>query len=248
MTVEMSDGQVLECQGAVANGLVKKLNAVKATGPAAVAIEMIASRIVASGSSLTVLRNHAPHDWGFDGASILRNIYDVMLQGMYIVADPCMRENRAQLYLGFMDVERKRRIELLDSSGTDLAKRISGSPKRPAAEPEIEKRFNAIKVNYQTKAGKIRETWYPGTLRDLARTAGLEPEYELMQKSLSGAVHSSPLTLKEGPFVKDFLLMDWHWRFAFRILGAYADYKKVALDKTEQGLVESARQNVFDFG
>ena len=43
-----------------------------------------------------------------------------------------------------------------------------------------------------------------------------------------------------------FLLMDWHWRFAFRILGSYAECKGIALDETEQGLVDAAWQNVFD--
>lgn len=40
--------------------------------------------------------------------------------------------------------------------------------------------------------------------------------------------------------------MDWHWRFAFRILGAYAEYKEIALDEIETYLIESARKNVFD--
>lgn len=247
MSTEPTEDQALEAQRGVANGIVAKLNAARVTGPVAVAIEMIAGRIVASGNSLAVLRNNSPHDYGFDAASVLRNIYDVMLQGLYIMADPSKREERAQLYLDFMAVERKGRIELLDASGTDLAKRISGSPKRPGTEPEIEKQFDAIKAKFLTKKGKVRQTWYPGTLRDLAKESGLEAEYELMQRFLSGVIHSSPLTLKEGPFVRGFLLMDWHWRFAFRILGAYADHKGVTLNPNEQGLVDSARANVFDF-
>ena len=162
------------------------------------------------------------------------------------MADPAKRKDRAQLYLEFMDVERKQRIELMDCSSTDVAKRISGSPKRISSEPKIEKRFNEVKAKYQTEKGTIRRYWYPGTLRDLAKAADLEPEYELMQRLLSGVVHSSPLTLKEGPLVHGFRLIDWHWRFAFRILGAYAEYKGIALDQTEQCLISSARQNVFD--
>ncbi len=244
--MDMSDDQILGCHRKIANALVMKLNAQKGAARVAVAMEMIAGRIVDSGNSLAVLRNNALHDYRFDAASILRNIYDVMLQGLYIMADPAERRERAELYLDFMDVERKRRIELMDSSSTDLAKRISDSPKRPSSEPRIETRFNEVKGKYETKKGKMRRDWYPGTLRDLAKAADLEPEYELMQRFLSGVVHSSPLTLKEGPLVRGFLLMDWHWRFAFRILGAYADHKGIALDETEQGLVDAARQNVFD--
>lgn len=248
MTPEMSDDQIhLEYQRAIANGIVTKLNAVQKPGPVAVATEMITGRILASGNSLAVLYNGSPHDWAFDGASILRNIYDVMLQGLYIMADVARRNERAQLYLDFMDVERMRRIELLDASGTDIAKHVSGSPKRPNAEPAIKKRCNAVKAKYVTKKGKLRDTWYRGSLRDLAKASRLEGEYELMQKFLSGVVHSSPLTLEEGPIVHGFLLMDWHWRFAFRVLGTYAAYKGVVLDQTEKDLIASAQRNVFDW-
>jgi len=208
-------------------------------------MEMIARRIVASGNSLAVLRNNAVPDYEFDAASILRSIYDAMLQGLYIMVDPNRRDGRAQLFLDFRDIERKRRIELLDASGTDLAKRVRNSPKRPNAEREMEKRYMAVKARYLNRKGKERNTWYSGSLRDLAKTVGLESEYELIQRFLSGVVHSSPLTIEEGPCVTDFLLMDWHWRFAFRILGAYAEYKEVALDQTEKDLIASSGQNVF---
>lgn len=246
MVPELSDDQILESQRALANGIVTKLNAVQKPGPVAAAIEMIATRLAASGDSLAVLRSNSPHDYRFDAASILRTIYDVMLQGLYIMADPAKREERAQLYLDFMWVERKRRLELMDSSGTDLAKRISGSPKRPNAEPAIEEQFEDVRVKYTSKKGKVRDNWYPGSLRDLAKAAELEAEYELMQKFLSGVVHSSPLTLKDGPLISDYQLIDWHWVFAFRIHGAYAEYKGVTLDETEKELIDSARRNVFD--
>ena len=162
------------------------------------------------------------------------------------MADPAKQDERAQLYFDFMDVERKRRIDLMDASETNLAKHVSGSSKRPKAEPAIKGRFDAVKPKFTTKRGKPRETWYPGSLRDLAKASGVESEYELMQKFLSGVVHSSPLTLSEGPIVRGVLLRDWHWRFAFRILGAYAEYKAVTLDKTETDLIGSARTNVFN--
>lgn len=247
MTREMSDDQFLEWQGAVANGILRKLNAVQKPGPVARAIEMIAGRLVASGNSLAVLRSCSRHDYAFDAASILRTIYDVMLQGLYIMEDSAKQEERAQLYLDFMDVERMGRIELMDASGTDIAKHFSGSPRRSKAEPAIKRRFDAVKAKYATKKDKVRDRWYPGgSLRCLAKVAGLEAECELMQKSLSAVVHSSPLTLREGPFVRDFLLIHWHWQFAFRILGAYAEYKGVALDETEEALIDTARRNVFD--
>ena len=246
MASSPSHDQSLDSQSLLANQIVSKLNAVYKPGPVAIAIEMVSGRIVGSGNSLAILHRCSPHDWKFDGASILRNIYDVMLQGLYIMADPAKRDERAQLYLDFMDVERKRRIDLMDASETDIAKHVSGSPKRLEAEPAIKQRFDAVRAKFTTKKDKLRATWYPGSLRDLAGASVLEPEYKLMQRFLSGVVHSSPLTLKEGPLVCGFLLTEWHWRFAFRILGAYAEYKGVALDETEMALVDSARTNVFN--
>ena len=247
MTSNRSDDQILEFQRTVANAMVTKLNTVMKDDSVTISVEMIASRIVASGNSLAVLRNNAVHDYAFDAASILRNIYDVMLQGLYILADPAEREKRAKLYLDFMNVERVRRIELMDKSDTDIAKRFSGSPRRAGAEPAIRKSFDAVKQKYMNKNGNIRHIWYPGNLRNLAKASGLEPEYEIMQKFLSGVVHSSPLTLEEGPIVRDLSPVDLHWQFAFRILGAYADYKGIALNQTESDLIHSARKNVFDW-
>ena len=246
MAPDISDDQLLERQREFANQIVTKLNDVLKPGPIAKAVEMILRRLVASGNTLMVLRSASPHDYAFDAASILRTNYDVMLQGLYIMEDSAKQEERANLYLDFMCVERVQRIKLMDSSETDLAKYLSGSPRRPCAEPEIEKQFEDVRAKYTNKKGKPRRDWYPGNLRKLARDTGLEAEYELMQKLLSGVVHSSPLTLKEGPLVRGFNLMDWHWRFAFRILGAYAEYKGCVLDEEERKLIDLARKNVFN--
>ena len=248
MTHNLSDDEILilECQRKSANGITAKLNAVKTTGPIAIAIEMICSRIVGSGNSLAILYNNSPHDYAFDTASILRTTYDVMLQGLYIMGDSSRRKERAQLFLEFMDVERMRRIEIMDASGTSLARQISGSCKRAKAEPAIKKRFNDVEGKYLTKKGRVRNKWYSGTLCDLAKATDLEMEYDLMQKFLSAVVHSSPLTLTEGPFFRGFFLVDCHWRFVFRVLGAYAEYKEIALDQTETDLVVSSRKNVFN--
>ncbi len=244
-TSSLSEEQYFEDHRKAANEILKSLNKVYKTGPVSVAIEMIASRIVTSGDSLAVLQNNSPHDYAFDAASILRNIYDVMLQGLYIMVDPAKREERAKLYLDFMHVERKRQIELMDASDADLAKHFTNSLKRVDAKPIIEKQYNEVRAKYTSKKGKVRKKWYPGHLSDLAQAVGFEPEYELMQMFLSSVVHSSSLTLEEGPIVCDFLLNECHWKFAFRILGAYAEYKGIALND-KQYFIDSARRNIFD--
>ncbi len=245
-TPNVPDSEILNVQRNVINGIVARLNALRKSGPVPVAIEMMAGRIVASGNSLAVLSECANHDWSFDAASVLRTIYDVMLQALWIMVSPSEREERARLCLDFIHVERKRRIDLMDGSETDLAKRFSASPKRAGAEPEIKKQFDAVKAAYLTKRRKVRRDWYPGSLRDLAREVRLEEEYVLMQKFLSEVVHSSPLAMKEGPLIRGYRLMDSHWIFAARVLGAYAECMGVALAAEEQGLVDLAPQNVFN--
>jgi hypothetical protein len=46
--------------------------------------------------------------------------------------------------------------------------------------------------------------------------------------------------------IKGFLLLGWAWRFSFRVLGRFAAFTGVALDKQESELVGNSERNVFD--
>ena len=118
---------------------------------------------------MTILSRESPHNWAVDGASILRTIYDVMLQGLYIMTNATKRDERAQLFFDYMDIERKRRIDDLDASRTDMARHVSGSAKRPGAEPGLIQRFNAVLPKFVKTNGEPRQYWYPGNLKKLAK-------------------------------------------------------------------------------
>ena len=45
--------------------------------------------------------------------------------------------------------------------------------------------------------------------------------------------------------IKGFLLLDLAWRFSFRVLGRFAAFSGVALDKQESELVCNAEATVF---
>ena len=81
----MSDDEILEAQRRIANGIVTKINAVPKPCEVTEAIELLLTRIVGAGTSLIALRKDAPHDFAFDGAMILRGIYDAMLQALFIL-------------------------------------------------------------------------------------------------------------------------------------------------------------------
>ncbi len=245
----MSIEQLLGIQQDMANEIVTKLNASQRPGPVTRATELLLTRIVAGGNSLAVLRQRNVHPYIFDEAMIVRGIYDAMLQALYILDDATTWVERAELYLDWYWIEKKDEIERYDNNPTFLAQRMSKSPRRPAAEPFFEKKYQEAFPKYSTKKGdKTRQHWYCGSLRDLARavTPSLESEYELLQAYLSGPTHSSVYALSEPPVFDKELLADFAWRFSYRVLGKFARYKGIMLSEDEQGMIALAAENIFN--
>jgi len=238
--------EMIEFQAITANAIRKKLNGARRESSVTKAVELLLDRIVGAGNSLRVLREHAPHDFTFDGAMILRGIYDTMLQALYILSDPQNQESRARQYLDYSCVEKHNALDLFDNSQTHLGHHISKSSRRAIAEPMIKQDFQQVCQKFKDKKGKIRGQWYEGTLRDLAKAVGFESEYEILQKQLSGIVHSSAWALQEiGTLYKQPLLQMWSWKFSFRILGKYACYAGLTLDGIESELVRRSEFNIF---
>ena len=176
---------------------------------------------------------------------ILRGIYDAMLQALYILSDPLQREARADDYLDFRWVERKSTIPLFDSSPTCLAQQISKSPRRAGTEPTIDTRYASVCPKFKNAKGQLRDHWYEGRLRDLAKAVNLESEYEILQKQLSGTVHSSADALQDQPAYPEYVLLSLAWTFSFRVLGKFAEYAQVTLDRYEGELVRLSESNIF---
>jgi hypothetical protein len=241
----MTDDELLESYRTAGNAIVKKLNDARRDSAVTNAIETLLRRIVAGGDSLGVLREHSRHDFAPDGAVILRAIYDAMLQALYILADPAHCETRAARYLDFRWVEHHNFIDRFDKSPTYLGRRISQSPLRAGAQPGIEQEFQRVRGAFENAKGGLRGSWYEGTLRDLARAVARESEYDILQKHLSGAVHSSAFGLQGASLYQGALLMVIAWRFSFRVLGKLADYAQIELDEHERELIRRSESNVF---
>src|SRR4051812_10845826 len=223
----MNDDVVLDFQAQTANRIFAKLSAVRRNEPVTEAIELLLRRIVGAGNSLRVLHEHAPHEFAFDGAMILRGIYEAMLQALYILQKQSQRIERATLYLDFYWVEHKQFVRLIDTNPTYLANKLSQSSKRAMVEPAIEQKFESVRGKFENDKGKLRNHWYPASLREIASAIGRESEYEFLQKQLSGAVHSSAFSLKNGVPYERFLLIELAWRFSFRVLGRFAEYAQI---------------------
>jgi hypothetical protein len=126
---------------------------------------------------------------------------------------------------------------------------MSKSPRRPTAEAFFQKKYPEVFPKYATKKrGKTRTHWYIGSLRDLAKAIrpSLESEYELLQAYLSGSTHSSVYALTDPPVFDKELLADLAWRFSYRVLGKFAQYKGITLTEDEQGMIILATENIFN--
>ncbi|MGD0655288.1 MAG: DUF5677 domain-containing protein [Thermoguttaceae bacterium] len=250
----MTDDELLALQAseydALANKLydvlAKKLYDARRESSVTRAIELLLGRLVCAGKSLRVLRKHLPHDFFFDGAMILRGMYDTMLQALYIMSDPAQQESRATQYLDYYWIEKHKMIAVIDSSTTNVGQRLSRSTKRASAEPAIDKEFQRVRSTFENEKGKLRNQWYEGRLNDLAETVGFLSEYNILQKQLSGAVHSSPYALQAPLLYKGFPLMMFAWKFIFRVLGKFAVYKGITLEKHESDLIALSAKNIFD--
>jgi hypothetical protein len=226
----------------VANEITKKINTAQHDHAKVVVggVMQLMNRIVSSGSSLWILYKNAPHNFDFDGAAILRALYEAHLYALYILNDPKKMQYRAELYRDYYWVEKHQLIRLIDKNQTETARQLAQSPQRGVEEPKIDSEFKRVEHKYPGK------NWYPGTLRDVAKDVGYEPEYELLQKHLSGAVHSSPLRMIHDPVFKGFNLVFCAIEFSFRVMGRIAKLLNVTLSTEQAFRIESSCPNIFD--
>jgi hypothetical protein len=211
------------------------------------ALEPFKNRLNCALESLTALDRFAKHDWRPDGMTLLRAMYDAHLQALYILQDPTKADERAQLFLDFRWIEQRRIQKIIEGNPTRLAQKLLQSPKRAEGEAEREANYQKLRPRFLTKDGKKdRGDWYPGTLRDIAVAVGLESEYEIIQKDLSGAVHSTPTLLLGGPSLsKPEHLLLLGWKLMYRVLGRIAAHHGVPLGRKHEEIIRDAMNNIY---
>ncbi len=249
--ISPKDQQFWNAMSRLAAKIYEALNARGKKDIVAKAISMLQDRMLQSTTTLWLLCCEARHPWDADGALILRAIYDASLQLLYILNKPELREQRANQYLDFAWIEKDWTRKWGDKHSNPLAKKVRESPMRTVGEPVLDKNLKRIRSQYLTRAGKEwRQTWYKGSLRNLAEELGLEEEYDLLQKQLSGAVHSSPRTLLQGPPIKGTGYITWAWQFAFRVLVRVVHWnglgcQEIGLTDDEWRTLQSFDQNLI---
>ena len=221
----------------IADRILTALQSSPSEGKVSEALKLLLPRILTSTVSLEVLRSQSPPNFLIDGAIILRGIYDASIQTCYILKKQEKCEERARLYLDFAFVERHKGVRWADKGRSYVAAHVRESKLRPKGEPELKEGFERVKRNYQDPKGRLRNKWYKGNLCGLAKDLGYHEECELLQSLLSGAVHSSALTLRRGGIIGEREILTYAWAFTLRAFGRAAEYANIELNSEDSGVI-----------
>jgi hypothetical protein len=244
-----NDDEEIQFWDKAGNKIVQRINEAGQQDDAVEAVQSLMSRIVQSGNSLGCLYRSAEHDWRWDGAAILRIIYDAMIQGLYILHSDS--NYRARRFLDFQWIENWKGIQVIDAGGSDMAKKLAASPKRAATEPALKAEFDRVCQLYNINSAKrLPNEWYSKDepLRVQVDVVGYKSEYDFIYPQLCGAVHSSYFAIRrhrEFPY-SAFHLVHFNQLFAYRLLARLAEYVGVTFDFLESHLIEIARVSVCD--
>lgn len=249
MKLPETDAEILQFWANAGNEIVARINSATKRDDVVEAIEALMSRIVQSGNSLQCLYDHSKHDWVWDGAAILRVVYDAMIQGLFILDSDS--DYRARRFLDFDAIEHQRGVQVIDAGETDMARRLAASPKRAAIEPALKAEFDRVCTLYAIDPlKKLPREWYKKSepLSLQAEIIGYKSEYSFLYPQLCGATHSSYFAVRKQrrfPF-QPHLLVHYGQLFAYRLLAKLAEYVGVTFTAVEAGMVEIARRNVCD--
>jgi hypothetical protein len=227
-----------------ANEMLDALQQQGKKGTVTEALTPLINRAMRSVESLTFLFNRNPNDAAYDGAMILRGIYDAHLQALYILKDP---ESRARLYLDFYWVEWDKLRGILLTDPSSMAKQLMSSPRRAASEVYEQARFDAVKQKYLKRpAGTAcRNTWYEGTLAELAKAVGYEAEYSMFSLQINGVVHSSVFSLKSHPTLGGRTLIYLAWTLVHRTLVKTAEHELITLTPELKEAMAHSNESFF---
>ncbi|MBA4104463.1 MAG: hypothetical protein C0485_01805 [Pirellula sp.] len=231
------------------NELVSRINVASKRDDVVEAIQALMSRIVQSGNSLQCLYEANTHDWTWDGAVILRVIYDAMIQGLFILERDS--DYRARRFLDFAVIEHRRAVQVIDAGETDMTRHLAASPNRAIAEANYKAEFDRLCKLYGINPDKkLPREWFKQSepLPFQAEAIGYKSEYDFIYPQLCGATHSSYSAIRRGgrfPFSPE-LLVHFNQMFAYRLLSKLAEYMEVPSNEVQSGMVKIARRNVCD--
>lgn len=219
-------------------------------GKAAIAVRRLTNRVFMSAETMTILRRYADHDWRIDATTVLRTLYDAMLQALYIIDDPENMEFRGELYEGFSAIERYELLRRVEADSSAFSRKLRESPLRKDGEPRLVAEYQQRIGNYRKPGSSIRpRSWYAhsvGTLKDMAVVVGYEDEYLLLTHDLGASVHSSAFALAPKPLFSPDLCLLLAWHLTVRVLGKIADRYEIELAGEESKVVRDAYGNIYN--
>lgn len=245
-TIPQNDDEAIEFWHEAGNEILRRINESGQTGDVVQATNALMGRIVHSGNTLASLYYHAQHDWSWDGAALVRIIYDTMIQALYIMHDAGECEVLAQRFLDYAAVEHQKGVRIVDRRETDMSKRLADSSKRAAVENLWSKEYSRVCSKYGYNPAKPPQHWYSGALKELAETAGYKTEFEFLHPQLSGAVHSSYFAIRNNMPYSRYHFVHIGQLMAFRVVAKLAEYAGVAFDEVESFMVKVARANFLN--
>jgi ribosomal protein S18 acetylase RimI-like enzyme len=179
--------------------------------------------------SIRTLREYSPDQRVFivDAGTLLRAMYDAYLQAEYLLSDPSKAAERAHDYFDFQHVERYKQAEKLMRHDNEFSRRMKNSPERPEGEKRVNREHDRVKNRFlKSKKGDVRDHWYPSNLRQIASSQG-KVEYDIIVTSLQGCVHSSAMTVQNGPPISPEYITAWASSIAARVAKLNVDYNKI---------------------
>lgn len=223
---------------------VVKLNASPKIDAASRVLRYFLDRATETGKIfLTLAAHHGGHAYTNDALTLLRTMYDVSLQAMWLTNDLSNTATLAEDYLAFAEIERHTLLEKLASSETEFAKQIMKSPRRSAAEADIENAFRKAAARFQGKKAGFPANWYRCNLRQIAQNLNLVEEYDFMVAQFSKAVHATPSNMRDGPGMPQKDVISRAWEFLLRVMDANARHHRLELSPELKEVFEYARIN-----
>lgn len=213
-----------------ANALLDAIRCQPRAGPVWRSLRFLVDRIMRSVVNIHRLFDASAEDAAWDGAAILRTIYDAHLQALYILKEP---ETRGKQYVDYLWVELHQMVCVMEDNSKRLGKLTRSNLQVSGMDTVVQAEFDRVKANYpKSKGGSgLRRQWYEGTLAELAESVGYEAEYRIVSRMLNGPVHSSPYGLGAEPRLSgsDVTVLAWH--FLHRVMGRIAEYAGVPVEE-----------------
>jgi hypothetical protein len=175
-----------------------------------------------------------------DAATLVRASFEAYLQAAFIAHDPESRQQLGRDYLDFEHIERYELVTRILKHDTYIAERLRSSPCRPEGQKRAKKQYEKVRQRYLTRKGdRLRDRWYSGDLRSVARAVGVESEYDLLVYAFHPYVHSSAYGVRLGPPVEPQYVETLASIIAARTAKVALDYLGMRLDGPNQTVLDT---------